>query len=92
MSEFRKSRSRFGISILGILCEPIFRQKDTFEFVCLNLSKNGFWGGDIKNLRLRSESGHLRYYVHQFSDKEDNFEFLPLNLSKNGFSVAISKM
>ena len=38
-----------------------------------------FWGRNLKNLSLDSESVSLRY-VHQFSDKMDNFEFLGPNL------------
>ena len=58
---------------------------DNFDFLDLNLPKNGFWGQDFKNLSLDSESASLRYYVHQFSDKTVNFKFLGPNLPKNGF-------
>ena len=78
-------KSGFGIRILEILCVPIFRHRDNFEFLGPNLPKNGFWGQNFKNLSLDLESVSLRYYEYQFSDKTDNFEFLDPNLPKNGF-------
>ena len=58
---------------------------DNFEFLGLNLPKNGFWGRYFKNLSLDLESVSLRYYLYQFSDKTDNFDFLGPNLPRNGF-------
>ena len=58
---------------------------DNFEFLDPNLPKNGFWGQNLKNLSLDSESASLRYLTHQFLDKTNNFEFLYPNLPKNGF-------
>ena len=75
-------------------CVPIFRKNRQLWFFrpkfaqkwILGLEfRNRFWGWNFKNLSLDSESGSLRYYVHQFSDKMDNFEFLGPNLPKNGF-------
>ena len=42
---------------------------DNFEILDPNLSRNGFWGQNFKNLSLDSESVSLRHFVHQFSDK-----------------------
>ena len=56
---------------------------NNFEILGPNLSKNGFWSRNFKNLSLDSEQASLRYYVHQFSHKTDNFEFLGRNLPKN---------
>ena len=56
---------------------------DIFDFLGPNLPKNGFWGGNFKNLSLDLESASLRYYVHQFSGKTVNFEFLGANLPKS---------
>ena len=58
---------------------------DNFEFLGINLPKNGFWGQNFKNLRLDLESVSLRYYVYQFSNVKDNFEFFDPNLAKNEF-------
>ena len=58
---------------------------NNFEFLGPNLSKNGFWSRNFKNLSLDSESASLRYYVYQFWNKTDYFEFLGPNLPKNGF-------
>ena len=80
-----KIKSGFRISILKLLCVPIFRHKGNLKFLGPNLPKNQFWGQNFKNLSLDSESGSLRYYEHQFSENTDNFEFLGPNLSKNGF-------
>ena len=60
-------------------------KRDNFEFLGLNLPKNGFWGRNFNNVSLDLESASLRYYVHQFSDKTDNVEFLCPNLPKNEF-------
>ena len=58
---------------------------NNFEFLGLNLPKNGFWGQNFKSLRLDLESVSLRYYVYQFSNVKDNFEFFDPNLAKNEF-------
>ena len=55
---------------------------DNFEFLGPNMSKNGFWSRNFKNLSLDLELASLRYFKHQFSDKTDNFEFLGPNLPK----------
>ena len=56
---------------------------NNFDFLGPNLPKNGFWGQNLKNLSLDSESASMIYYVHQFWYKMDNFEFLAPNLRKN---------
>ena len=56
-----------------------------FDFLGLNLPKNGFWCQNFKNLSLDLKSASLRYYVYQFSDKMDSFEYLGPNLPENGF-------
>ena len=71
--EIQKTNVGIRISILEILCAPIFRQTDNLEFLGQNLPKNGFWGRDFKNLNLDSESAPPIYYVCQFSVKLDNF-------------------
>ena len=55
---------------------------DNFEFLGLNLPKNGFWGLNFKNLSLDSESAPSIYHVCQFSVKMDNVYFFGLNLGK----------
>ena len=57
-----------------IPCARIFRK---------NMPENGFVGQNFKNLSVDLESGSLRYYVLQVSDKMDNFKFLGPNLLKN---------
>ena len=54
-SKFRKSKSRFGISILEILGVPI-----SDKFLGPNLPKNGFQSRNFKNLSPDSESALLR--------------------------------
>ena len=58
---------------------------NNFEFLGPNLTKNGFWDQNFKNLSLDSKSASLRSCVRQFSDKTNNFEILGPNLPKNGF-------
>ena len=43
---------------------------DKYDSLVPNLPKNGFWGQNSRNLSLDLESASLRYYVHQFSDKQ----------------------
>ena len=62
----------------------------TLTFFGPNLPENGFWGLNLKNLSLDSESVSLRYYVNQYSEKTDNFKFLASNLPKNGFWSELS--
>ena len=58
---------------------------DNLELLGVNLPKNGFWGLNLKNLSLDSESASLRYYVHQFREKTNKFKFLGINSPKNEF-------
>ena len=46
--EISKSKSRFGIRILGILGAPIFRQNGKLEFLGPNLPKMDFGVGISK--------------------------------------------
>ena len=55
---------------------------NNFDFMGPNLPKNGFWGGNFKNLCLDSDSTPPRYHICQFSVKVDDFEFFCLNLGK----------
>ena len=84
--EFEKSNSKYRISILEILCEPISDETEKLEFLGLNLPKYRFSSWNIKNLSLDSELASWRHYIHQFPEKTDKFEFLGLNSPKNWFS------
>ena len=55
---------------------------DNFDFFGSNLTKNGFWGRNFKNLSHDLESAPPRYHACQFSVIMDNFEFFGLNLGK----------
>ena len=55
---------------------------NNFDFFDPNLSKNGFWGWNFKNLSADSKSAPPRNHVCQFSIKIDNFKFFGLNLGK----------
>ena len=55
---------------------------NNFDFMGPNLPKNGFWGGNFKNLCLDLYSTPPRYHMWQFSAKMDDFEFFCLNLRK----------
>ena len=65
---------------------------NNFEFLGLNLPKNGFCGWNFKNLGRDSESATWRYYVHQFSNNANNFEVFSPNLPRNEFSIEVSKI
>ena len=58
---------------------------NNFEFFGPNLSKNGFWGLNFKNLSPDLEFALPRYHVYQFST--DNFDFFSPNLPKLGFQI-----
>ena len=83
--KIQKCKSGCRISILEILCVPIFRQDERIWIFGPKFPTNEFWGHSFKNLTLDLESASLRYSVHQFSDKTENFEYLDPNLPKNGF-------
>ena len=83
--EILNLKSGFSISIVKVLCKAISDKTGNFEFLGLNLSKNGFWDRNFKNCSVDSESTTLRYYVQHFSDKTVKFEFLSLKLPKNFF-------
>ena len=83
--EIQKTNVGIRISIFKIPCVPSDKM-DNLEVLGPNLRKNGFWGQNLKNLSLDSESASLRYLVRQFSDKTDNFEFW------GDFGVGISKI
>ena len=83
--EIQKTNVGIRISIFKIPCIPSDRM-DNLEVLGPNLRKNGFWGQNLKNLSLDSESASLRYLVRQFPDKTDNFEFW------RDFGVGISKI
>ena len=53
---------------------------NNFDYLRPNLTKNGFWGQNFKNLSLDSESAPPRYHVCQFLVKMSNFELFGLNL------------
>ena len=60
---------------------------DNFEFLGPNLPKNGFWGGNLKNLNRDSESALPKYHVCQFSVKTDDFDFFDPNLPKKEIRI-----
>ena len=53
--EIQKVNVRIRISILEIPCVPIHRQKNNFDFFGPNLTKNGFWDQNFKNMSPDSE-------------------------------------
>ena len=102
-SEIQKANVGIRINIVKMPCVPIFRKNRQLWFFrpkfaqkwILGLEfRNGFWGWNFKNLSLDSESGSLRYYVDQFSDKTDNVEFFGLESqkSKSGFGINTSNI
>ena len=46
--EIQKTNVAIRISILEIICMPIFRQTDNFDFLGPRLHKNEFWGWNFK--------------------------------------------
>ena len=57
-------------------------ETDNFDFLGLNLPKNGFWGPNFKKLSPDLDSAPPSSLTGQFSINIDNFEFLGLNLEK----------
>ena len=55
---------------------------NNFDFFGLNLSTNGFWVRNFKNLSPDPKSAPPRYHVCQFSVKMGHLEFFGLNLGK----------
>ena len=74
--------SLFKIDIKIKIRAKFSGKTDNFDFLGSNLHKNGFWGGDFKNLTPDLKSATLRYHMCQISVKMDNFEFFGLNLGK----------
>ena len=92
-SEIWKSNSDLWISSSEIPCVLIFRQIlcANFDSFDPNLPKNNFWGQNLKNLSLDSESAPPRYYVCHFLRKTHSFDFFSPSLPENGFRVGNSK-
>ena len=81
----QKSKSGFGISILEMLCVPIFRQKKQIWIFEPKFANKWILESKFKNVSLDVESASLKYYVYLFSDKTNEFEFLGPNLPTNEF-------
>ena len=79
VGEFRKLAIR--ISILKIICMPIFKQSERLRLFSPNLPKNEIWVGNWENW-CRNKNQHPQDTVCQFSPKMDNFDFFGLNFSQ----------
>ena len=76
--EILKIKSGFGISILEILCAPIFRQNGQLWIFGLNLPKNGFWGRNFKKSKSRFGINTSKIpYVSIFSQNGQLLIFWP---------------
>ena len=74
--------SGFRISILEILCAPIFRQNKQLSVFGPKFAQKWILGSDFKNLIQDLESTPPLYHVYQFSVKMDNIWFFDLNFGK----------
>ena len=81
-SEIQKAYVGIRISIVKMLCVPIFRKNGNFDLFDPNLPKNEIWSQNFKNLSPDSESALPRHHVCSFSVKTENFDFFGLNLPK----------
>ena len=58
--------SKFAQKWILVYMHQFSDKTDNFEFLGLNLPKNGFWGGNFKNLSLDLESAPPIYHASQF--------------------------
>ena len=67
----------------------VLNESEQVIFFGPKLPKNGFWGRNLKNITVDSESALPKYNTSQFSGKTDNFDIFG---PKINFQVRVSKI
>ena len=80
--QIQKTNIRIDISILEILCVPIFRQNGYLWLFRPKFAQKRILGSEFQNSKSGFGISTPVYHVCEFPGKTDKFEFFGLNLGK----------